>query len=239
MELLRPRRPDHARILASLADAPSPAVAWRALVERGALPASWLDDPRRRFVHDPGDRICTDLPTRDPARAPAYAWPSSIEECALFASDVAGVEAAERAAQEFVARLAPWGAPPFHHVLWWTLPREHCAYVRTDTRPGVCYALPFAVNAVFDNAPARLRDSLLAYGDDARRWAELWLELAAAGARVPHDNHIAAVRGRGLADLPNPFEPLAIIEAAGYATLEWVGSDGPSRGAAVLVMPRA
>jgi hypothetical protein len=238
MEHLRPRRPDLARIGASLATARDPAHAWRLLVERGELPASWLDEPRRRFVHDPGDRMYSERPTRDPVRAPAHACPSSIEECALFASDVAGVEAAEAAVRLLVERLAPWGAPQFHHVLWWTIPREHWGYAFTDTRPGVSYSLPFAINAVFDTAPAGVRDALLAQVHDAAVLAEQWRAQAAAGARVSANSHIAALRGRALAELPNPFEALAAIQAAGYETLEWIGAEGPSKGAAVLVMPR-
>jgi hypothetical protein len=238
MELLQPRRPDYARIRDSLAGAQDAAHAWRSLIERGEIPASWRDDPRRRFVHDPGDRVRAGRPTRDPARAPAYAWPGSVEECALFAADVAGVELAERAAQELVERLGPWGAPPFHHVLWWTVARDHYDYAYTDTRPGVSYSLPFVVTALFDNAPARVRDSLVAESTHAERWAELWREQAASGARVPPGNYVVALRGRALSELQNPFEPLAVIQAAGYATLEWIGVQGDSAGAPVLVMPR-
>lgn len=239
MELLRPRRPDYVRIRASLEGALDPAHAWRMLVERGDVPRSWLDEARRRFVHDPGDRLRADRPTRDPARAPANAWPGRVDDCALFASDVAGVEAAERAAQLFVESLAPWGAPAFHHVLWWTLPREHYGLAYFDTRAGVSYSLPFAVNALLSNATPQVRDALLAEEEHAERWASLWREQAAAGARVPQDSEIEALRGRVLAELSNPFEPLAAIQAAGYAALEWIGASGAAAGAAVLVMPTA
>jgi len=237
MELLRPRRPDYVRIRDSLAGARDAEHAWRSLVERGEIPATWLDEPGRRFVHDPGDRLRPGLPTRDPARAPSHGWPSSIDECALFAADVAGVETAESAARLLVERLAPWGAPPFHHVLWWTVPRDHYGYAYIDTRPSVSYSLPFAVTALFDNAPAHVRDTLVAESTDAGRWSELWQDLSAAGARVPKGNYVVALRGHPLAELPNPFEPLAAIQGAGYATLEWIGAQGASAGAIVLVMP--
>lgn len=51
----------------------------------------------------------------------------------------------------------------------------------------------------------------------------------------PPDERTHPVVGRRFADLVNPFEPLAAIERAGYATMEWVGAVGAARGAAVLV----
>jgi hypothetical protein len=42
--------------------------------------------------------------------------------------------------------------------------------------------------------------------------------------------------GRRFADLPNPFEPLAAIEAAGYATLEYSASAAQG-GAVILILP--
>lgn len=238
MQYLRPRRLGYERIRASIADAPDAAHAWRALIDRGVLPASWHNDPLRRFVHDPGDLFRAELPTRDPARAPARAWPRTLDECALFAADVAGVEAAERAAAVLVERLVPWGAPPFQRVLWWTLNHEQYQHAYTDTRPGVCYALPFAVIALIASLPAEGRVELGTEAEDAAEWAKLWRAQVAAGACVPQDSYAAALRGHPFRELPNPFEPLAEIQAAGYATLEWMGSEGEAAGAAVLVMPR-
>ncbi|HWO23862.1 MAG TPA: hypothetical protein VNO30_34205 [Kofleriaceae bacterium] len=238
MEYFRPRRPDYDKIRASIADAPDAARAWKMLVERGALPASWLNDPFRRFIHDPGDRFRAELPTRDPARAPVRSWPHTLDECALFAADVAGVTVAEGAATVLVERLAPWGAPPFQRVLWWTLTREQFQHAYTDTRPGVCYALPFAVIALLASLPVDGRVELGTEAENAAAWAKLWRAQAAAGASVPQDSYVAALRGYPFSRLPNPFEPLADIQAAGYATLEWMGGEGEAAGAAVLIMPR-
>jgi hypothetical protein len=215
--------------------------AWDLLVRRGQIPATWLA-ATRRFVRDPGDHYRRDAPTRDPISAEVAAYPGSLAECALYASDVVGVELAEASAATLVERLAPWGTQAFSHVRWWTLSRRHYAYASQDTRPGVTYGLLFAFNAL--QRAAVLRDVGLPerlFGD-AEPWAREWNRLAAAGATVPDptntrppDERTQPVVGRRFADLANPFEPLAAIERAGYATMEWVGAVGAARGAVVLV----
>lgn len=235
MTFLQPSRVDVDRIRDLLAGVTDPRVGWRLLVERGALAERWLDDPLRRFVHEPADPT-GHRPTRDPALAPALAYPSSIETCVLVAADAAGVEAAERAARILVDRLEPWGAPAFHHALWWSLPRTRYDDASSDTRPGVSYALMFAANALCDVMSDRRSLSAGPFGR-AEAWAAVWRERASAGARVGNDSTPAAVCGRAFADLPNPFEPLSAIEALGYASLEWVVANGASNGAAILVMP--
>jgi hypothetical protein len=237
---LMPARTDLARMRASLAGVADPEQAWRQLVLRGDIPAGWLDDAERRFVHDPGDRYSYAgwRPTRDPAFAPAGAHPGRVDECALYAADVDGVAAAQTHARTLAARLAPWGAPAFHHVLWWTLPRERYDYASSDTRPGVSYALMFAFNAAFDASSSRSRGLPICLFGHARIYSEVWRQLAAAGAQVPGDSGVAALRGRPFAELADPFEPIAGIEAAGYATLEWIGATGAATGAVLLVAPR-
>ncbi|MEO7733400.1 MAG: hypothetical protein ABIY55_20730 [Kofleriaceae bacterium] len=148
-----------------------------------------------------------------------------------------GIAAAEAAARLLAERLRPWGAPPFAFVLWWFLPPDRLRYATHDTRPGVHYALMFAVNALIDtlrgrntSLPAHL---LLGY---AAQWSALWSDQAAAGAVVHPDTRLPTA-GMPFAALRDPFEPLAALEATGYVTLEWIGASGDARGAVPLICP--
>jgi hypothetical protein len=138
---------------------------------------------------------------------------------------------AESAALELVRRLAPWGAPACDRIVWWTFEREHFAYVKTDTRPYVSYAPVSAQQTLW---AVRARRDLPA--SSGAHLAALWNEEAARGAVVPSSGFGPwALPGRSLAELPNPFESLAAIEATGYETLEWLPVAGPSAGAVILV----
>ena len=96
----------------------------------------------------------------------------------------------------------------------------------------------FLFNAVHAASAARSRGLPGTPFEHADLFSRIWRELAEAGASVPADTPIGSVRGRPFAALPNVFEPLAAIEAAGYAALEWTVATGPSTGAVVLVAPR-
>jgi hypothetical protein len=93
----------------------------------------------------------------------------------------------------------------------------------------------FAWRALMDSSSKTDRPDRL-FGEAARA-SELWRQTAAAGARVPTDPRAPAA-GRAFAELPDPFEPLAVIEASGYATLEWIGT-GRALGAVMLICPAA
>jgi hypothetical protein len=243
-----PARENLARICASLASVRHPAEAWRQLVQRAEIPPEWLDDPQRRFIHHSGDEyIYSRKPTRDPMRAPAASHPGRVNECALFAADVGGVTAAGAAARTLVERLAPWGAPPYRHVRWWTLPRERYTYALSDTLPPDANYAPVSMCATVHSIASSYIRGLPSdtYGH-ARIFAEAWRELAALGVHFPIDTHSTAwyermgpmVAGRAFAEMPNAFEPLATIEGSGYAMLEWLGSDSEAPGAIVLVSPQ-
>ena len=243
---LSPSRTRFEAIRTSLAGIDDPSDAWRALAERGVIPKTWLDDPQRRFIHDPGDRFpggrSNGYPTRDPVFAPVVAFPSSVAECAQFAADLDGVLAAEAAARSLVERLGPWGAAQFSQVRWWTIPAVRYGRASDDTRPGVSYGLMFAFNALYDAKPERElpRGARPMLFGNASFWAGEWNEVAGAGTPIPKPHHRPielAMTGRAFAELANPFEPLATIEAAGYATFEWIGATGDSSGAIVLVSP--
>lgn len=215
---LNPGRVDLPALRALIDGARDAKDAWHRLAASQRIPTAWIDDPARRFVRDPtAHRL-----TRDPALAPHDAHPCEIDHCAMFASDVAGVLTAESDALALAERLAPWGTPPCTHVVWWTIPRAHYGGALTDTRPGVNYALPFAFNALGAALKAAGQASPR-YFAEAKIWARLWNEHAARGTVIADSREAPRQRlaGRAFAELPNPFEPLAAIEAAGYATLEY------------------
>jgi hypothetical protein len=199
------------------------AAAWTLLAELGRIPSSWVGAPNRRFLYEPGPR-----PIRDPAFAPSEAHPHSVEGCALYASDVDGILAAEQAAYVMAERLQPWGAPACDRVVWWNIGRERYLQATTDTRPGVCYALLFAWSALQESAAASDDATPGTLFGHASSWADAWRRRASAGGVVPPDGPHAALElgGRPFPGLPNPFGPLAAIEANGYAGARMVGSDG-------------
>lgn len=235
---LSPLRPALAPARAAVFGLSDAAVAWKTLAERGIIPPTWVDEAKRRFLHDPGDRHHRDFPTRDPAFAPTGPHPKIVDHCALYASDVEGMLAAESASAALAERLRPWGAPPCHRVVWWAIPRQHYSSASCDTRPGVSYALLFAFNALHRSVATNDDLPITLFGH-ARRWSEVWRDQAAREAQIPADvgPPMRGLRGKKFVDLANPFEPLADIEATGYATLEYVVATGPSRGSLVLVAP--
>ncbi len=228
---LRPARPHLAATRHICAGLDDPREAWARLVDERVLPRDWLDDPRRRFVLDPPHE-----PTREPAFHPCGPHPVTVEQCALHAADVEGMVVAEHAARELTRRLAPFGAPPCERIRWWAISRTHHDYASSDTRPGVSYALvdAFSILHAIDDRPPGPADRLFGFG---RYWAQVWERVAAAGRRIRPTRSSTMTAGRRFAELDNPFAPLADLEAAGYATLEYTSAAGESRGAMVVVAP--
>ena len=232
---LAPRRESLGEIRALVARAADAKEAWHHLASLKRIPSSWADDPVRRFVDEPGDPADSSRPTREPAFASHLPHPSTIEHCALFASDAAGVAAVEAASRDLVERLRPWGAPPFSRAVWWVIPRHHYDRAATDTRPH-CYALPYAFATLYNVLGARGQAppfDLLSHG---AAYAALWRSEVERGTALPNF-HARRLSCSTFAELPNPFEPLATIEAAGYATLPYMGAMGALSGTVFLVAP--
>lgn len=240
---MHPARARWAEARQLVESAASPSAAWRQLARASLLPSSWLDDPARRFVH-----IGDEPHARDPAFVPRGPHPARVAQCALIAADVPGVLAAEAAARTLVERLAPWGAPGFRFALWIFMRRDRAAYASTDTRPGVHYALMFATNALALSARAAgVCDS---FPTDLAAASALWQSQSASGAVVPAPlqqmlvpypastpGTRAPAPGIRFADLPDPFEALALLVATGYLALEWIGATGDAVGAFPLICP--
>lgn len=214
--------------------------AWEALASRGIIPMRWTDAPTRRFLC--GERM-EKMPLRE-AEGFAHelitrgavvsavtkaltdvtvrwrdvsALPSTLEQVARVASDVEGIERAERLIDEAASRLRPFGyASPERH-LWtfadaktrrdarWPLDLHQDALaalcdlkeIGRDQWPGDLPKLP---DGTFD-VVKRLCD-----GDDA------WRAKTPFGVPRWH----ASLRGHPYADLPSPFRPLREIVALGY-----------------------
>jgi len=227
---LSPERPALGRAQALLGNERDPARAWQRLVDEEVVPRNWLDHSRRRFVLDPGDGSAG--PTRDPAIAPLSSHPQTALQCALFAADVRAMLAAESAARVLSARLEPWGNPPYARIVWWSIPQRHYARVSSDTRPNASYALAFAFGALFDTLRDDEKESLpRSFLGHAQVWSSVWAGRSNEGIRVPE----GPMFGHTFSQLPNPFEPLARIEATGYATLEYASGMGSATGNVVLV----
>lgn len=207
--------------------------AWRTLTEKGILPASFQDDLRRRFVHEPSPSNRHAEPIRDPIFAEYAAQPQTVEQCALFAADSEAILVAEAAAFLLAERLIPWGAPPVDRVLWWFIPASYYGYASQDTRPGVHYAMLSACNALAEACSQA--DSLFGHSE---LWSQRWAAQASAGSGIPRQyDPRPGLLGRRFRELPNPFEALAALEATGYAALEYVGATGRARGVMPLVAP--
>jgi hypothetical protein len=206
-----PTRPNLAEALECVRGVPDPAQAWKALHERGLIPESWLDEPRRRFPqvanvppHDRSERL------RWAPFLPRRSRPDVVEHAALFGSDVVAVEHAERCGLAFIRALAPWGCPQPSTILW--VPTratgrgdDDYGYQIHDTKPGTFFPDSFAylVPPLNDEEErslvaraAMVRERLvqascdesiaehLAWWIDAE---ERWAERVAQDARVPHD----------------------------------------------------
>lgn len=208
-----------------------------ALAER-----SFNDQPTRAAVLrylDEGPRLC-DVP------------PTVIAACSL-ACDITGVSTAERVAREAVRRLAEWGAPQPTRVCWRIVDPEEW-----ETQPGDYRHMPaaLAVGAAYVPTPTTERSIMRArtydFGTPAWRAAFTW-ECAALWRLVSKGNRTIApstslalgaitdggypaipleLRSKRFADVPNPFEPLLSLWAAGYAL------DAITSNVIVLAAPR-
>jgi len=234
--LLRPRRPDLAAAMAAFSGVDDPREAWARLA-----PPARADGPPRRF------RGCGDG---------VFDAPSSPEQAIALCADPVGFVEAERLAWEAVSRLRDWGCPQPAALVWklgWARFWRAIEFDRAlatalavaewaaMSAPGDAFAAA-RVNA--DDLAARLSATGVECWGDAFRdtWgATCWpLAVASRGAvarppgGVPSyfwDDAGAALAGRPLAGLPDPFALLASLWTTGYAI------EAVTRDALVLVVP--
>ena len=165
---------------------------------------------------------------RDPAGRAHYltATPAAAQAALLLISDPAGMLRAEALARATVERLSPWGSPAPQRVAWRLagnpvdLPRAGGPPLAA-LRPAVA-----RLRAVLDGTgrsyePPHLHRRFRFVADafhDLRRWQQLSDYLLPAQIRGA-DGTLelpAAIVGRRLGDLANPFEPWLELIATGY-----------------------
>ena len=103
--VFRPARPDMEAAAEAVRGLEDVAAAWEALGSRGHLPASWRDDPDRRFSSP-----------ESPGKGPWRAVPYTVDDAVAFASDPKGIAAAEDLARDVAKRLSALKNPS------WVLP---------------------------------------------------------------------------------------------------------------------
>lgn len=247
--LLRPERDrlDEARAIAAGREARD---AWRALSDRGLVPPSWVDDPRRSFRSLGGA---------------SHRGPPSASCAASFASIAAAMARAEELGRAIAEALAPWGGDRPDAIAWRLLPRGRRVRqraLRSDAHPSL--AMLCAANAAENLGPrpidpwatiavrlsqrrGRSAEARIFERDvaDAMAWRR------ASGGRVvvsawpvpqifDHRRSAyialaipASTYGRRFDELPDPFTPLLAIWRLGFA-LDRIGGD-----AIVLIAPEA
>ncbi len=241
-------RPIRARLEAArdaVRDQLDPAEAWETLAARGVVDPSWISDGERVFAED---EVPPGLARGDRAQ-PSYEGvkqylengprlcdlPPTVEFAALLASDVAGVETAERVARESVRRLKPWGCPQPTQVAWRLIHPE-----KWETQPGdfrhmvAALAVGFAFRPLESSLQQFIRAKRYSFGTPEWRAAYSW-ECAAQWREVQAKNYHVhrdaleraensgygegsrSLWGQPFSSLANPFEPLVSLWAAGYA----------------------
>lgn len=233
--ILRPARSTIGEVTAALGMVRDPVAAWGELIARGLLPASFGDQPRRRFpalghlpAHERSERL------RRAPFLPLGPQPDQLDTCALLAADVRGVETAEEQGFLLSSALMPWGYPASRAVLWVPTSIAGYGYQLHDTKPGVWEpdsslwrVFPqVSWAAVCDRREALIREAggSAALRDAAQVIAgwifghERWQACLERGERA--SSHAPpAVAGRPYAELANPFAPALRLFAAGYAPL--------------------
>lgn len=244
-KLFLPARAQLALAQATVADLTDPAEAWETLAARGVVSPEWISDSDRVFAEaevppalerggsgqpsyegikqylENGPRLCDVPPT--------------VEFATLLASDVVGIETAEQVARETVRRLEPWGCPQSHRIAWRLVQRE-----TWETQPGdyrhmtAAVAVGGAFRPLERSMPALVRARKYAFGTPEWRaaysWecAAQWRELSRREVYIPstslewarnsgYPEVPSELKKKRFSELPNPFEPLLSLWAAGYA----------------------
>ncbi len=225
------------------------AAAWEALAREQLIPSTAIDDPLRSFRtggrssrSSSPRRLLSETPGAAPSRVQPY--PVSSQHAAVLASDVDGLQAAERWAREAAEQLAPWDsgyaqAPPTH-VVWRVVPWSEVDGVRRPYRqPSVLLALELThlvSRTLFERGVERpAADSLPPEYvlPDHRPWfvhmqifgALCFARASEAGLVVPAERPAhpryrdfpVSLAGRPFASLDNPFWPMLEVVRLGYA----------------------
>lgn len=213
---LRPTRGDLDELAATLdyrGTDPGASV-WARAIRAGQIPASWADDPARRFRATRAElRSIEGIGSPKPHALPS---PATARAALLFASDPEGLLAAERHAKQLVSRLEAWGGPPVTKVVWRLAGNPVAA---TRAKPRSLGALAPAVarlraalggtQRIYEPAHPHHRFQVVV---DALHGSRRWQLIANSEIST----HEPALMGRIFAELPNPFEPWLALALTGY-----------------------
>ncbi len=250
---LRPARADLDELAAGIGyrGAEPGSTIWARAIAAGRIPSEWADDPRRRFraterelarfglaaerVIDRGGRARGLLATPPTARA-----------ALLFASDPAGLAAAERLGERVAECMGIWGAPKIERTAWRLAgnPVDRPAAGGPplgDLKPALerLQAALAGTARIYEDPHEHARFGLIAgLLHAARRREVLRVSTIPARVRLPNHEEVAmppAVVGRSFAELPDPFEPWLELARLGYSL--WAISDAPGGALLELAAP--
>lgn len=226
---LAPARPALEAALATVAGHTDPRAAWSALGERGLLPASWLDEPRRCFPWFHGS---TELDRSESLRwvpwVPRSPCPDDVTACALLAADVDGIERAEAAGRRFVSAMRAWGIPAADVVMWTPTSLDGYGYQLSDTKPDrwepdslMLFAVGEVVWEEVERVVERLEGeaALASPAMDPHRRTVAARNLAVWVFTAERWSRAVQARVQPYAELPDPFPDAFEVFEAGYTLM--------------------
>lgn len=224
--VLHPKRPRLAEARAVVAGVTDPEEAWRALAVWGLVPGAPTRD-------DGAYRTGASLrPSWMIDGATLQKGPGTVDGAVALASDPSGIAQAALDAQEWLARLGPWGAEAPTGVHWRTGPRHTFKTQALASAPWAAAlgALDAVVRPEAPPNPTGLDPrgpgvrAFLMDLEASRRWARASTE----GLRVPEGH---PPQGSRFGALPDPFGALLALWDVGYGVVS------VAEGAVVLFAP--
>lgn len=230
-------RPDRAPLDPDLARAPTGPDTWAQAIAMGRLPASFAEDPQRRFrVHhhtvvrqlpELADRLTTDV---SGCGAHSLApLPCDRQAARLLCSDPAGMLEAETHARALLDALAEFGVEARPRVIAWRIAGCAVELPHAEGPPlGELRRTVAWLRELMQRLTGRSLDAPHAHRRfehvcELLEWSHRWSR--ALDLRVPAE--LGPLAGRRLGELPDPFTPwLRVIEngywlvATGRSTIE-------------------
>jgi hypothetical protein len=185
-----------------------PQEAWRALVDGGLLPATWLSSAHRSFRSQRRSRPSH----RNRVADELTVFPPTVAGAVAFASDPEGVARAEMRAHQAATRLHALDIGPISETIIWRVDSRPSVNAAT-TRPTAFWSLRSSlppIETLGGISKTRTLDM------DAAAWTRGCIEGLVFNGASPNG-------GRLFRDLDDPYEPLVDIWHSGYA-LDEIGA---------------
>jgi hypothetical protein len=235
-------RPDRVALDESILAGESGPEIWRRAIAAGRLPASWADDPLRRFRATEAQR--RRVPEVAVQKVPAYGraqWLSAVpidrQAARLLASDPRGMLEAEQHARELVAALRPFGLEAAPGGIAWRI--AGCAVERPEAGEALLGRLRAPIQRARE-LMQRLTGRLLDPPHPHVRFRlthELlvWSHRRARGLDLRIPDEFGPLAGRRLGEIADPFGPWLELIATGY--WPWAPTDSTIELAAGFAVP--